>query len=261
MSIVENYTGSGSNNQLNLGSWSQAPVNSKVHLNGLEITRTSNTITDLIPGVTLNLKSTSTTTAETLNVVTDTAGTAANVKKFVDAYNSVMSTVQGQLNVSATSDRSSSLAGDSTLRSLQQTLRGLITTAVGSSTVRSLADIGVKTNRDGSLTVDNAVLEKAIGRDAAAVNALFATASTGMGDITKNAVERYTRTTDGLLVSRKTGLETNIKRLDRDIVTLETRVEKKREALVAQFTAMEKIVSSLKATGNFLSQQTAITGS
>jgi flagellar hook-associated protein 2 len=260
MSIVENYTGNVANKQLALNTWSQAPTNSKVHLNGLAITRTSNSISDLIPGVTLSLKSTS-LSAETLNVATDTGGTATNVKKFVDAYNAVMATVQGQLNVSATSDRASSLAGDSTLRSLQRTLRDLVTTTVGATTVRSLADIGVKTGRDGMLTVDNTVLEKAITRDPASVNALFATASTGMAEITKSAVDRYTRTTDGLLISRKSGLESNIKRIDTDIVTMETRVEKKRDALIAQFSAMEKIVSRLKATGNFLSQQqSAITG-
>jgi flagellar capping protein FliD len=68
-------------------------------------------------------------------------------------------------------------------------------------------------------------------------------------------VDRYTNSVDGMLISRKKGIEKSITRIDDDVVNLESRVEAKRMSLIAQFTAMEKVVSRLKSTGTFLDQQ------
>jgi flagellar hook-associated protein 2 len=231
-------------------------ANALVTVNGLDFVRQSNTLTDVIPGVTINLKAT-TTTPESLVVDNDVDGTAKNLQKFVDAYNAVLKLVQTQLAPSPETDRAKTLAGDGSIRNLQASLQRVISTVVGSTGVRALADVGVKTGRDGSLTLDTTLLGKAISRDPAAVNNLFSQPTTGLGQVVKDLVKTATNSVDGTLVQRKKGLSDNVKRMDVQADTMQARLDTYRDLLVSQFTEMEKIVSGLKATGNFLSQQTS----
>jgi flagellar hook-associated protein 2 len=227
-----------------------------LEVDGLPITRQSNSIGDVIPGVTLNLKAL-TTTDETLVINNNSTGTQTNLTKFVDAYNGVLKLVQAQLTSIPGSDRASSLAGDSSLRSLQQALHGLMTTRVNPSvtaTIRSLADIGLKTDREGALTIDSAVLSKALTRDAQAVNDLFATATTGLGAVTQRTVDLYGNFSNGLLSTRSKGLINNVKQMDDQIAAMNLRLDVRKTTLINQFTAMEKVVSGVKSTGNFLTQ-------
>jgi flagellar hook-associated protein 2 len=233
----------------------QTAANSVVTVDGLAFTRQSNTLTDVIPGVTMSLKAT-TAAPETLVVDHDAEATAKNLQKFVDAYNGVLKLVQRQLSPAPDSDRSVTLAGDASLRGLQRTLQALTSQQVGAGTVRTLADLGIKTARDGSLSLDTVALGKAISRDPAAVNDLFSHASTGLGATVKALVKNANDFSSGTLSARKKGLGDSIRHMDDQAAVMELRLEGYRKLLVDQFTAMERVVSELRATGNFLSQQT-----
>jgi flagellar hook-associated protein 2 len=256
LTITENYTGSGSNAVLGFAEV-QAAVNAEVKVDGLLIKRTSNNISDVIPGVTLSLKAV-TTANETVVIGNDVTGTSTNIQKFVDAYNESLKLIQAQLQSSATTDRSTTLAGDAALRSLQRSLQGLVTSEVtAAGSVRVLADLGVKSARDGSLSIDSTVLKAAIARDSASVNELFADATEGLGKLTTTLATNYTNAANGILVSKRKGLEVTVEKMNDAIETLEMRIETRRQGLIAQFAAMEKIVSNMRSLGNFLSQQSA----
>ena len=225
-------------------------------IDGLAFTRSSNTVADALPGTTLSLQAEG--VKETLSIANDVAGTQAQLETFVDAYNTIIKAVQGQLAVTKETSRSSTLAGDSTVRGLGQALQALGSSAAGASgTIRSLADLGVKTGRDGSLTIDSTVLAAAIARDPAAVNSVFADASTGMARLTSKLVSDYGASGTGLLSLRQSGLEDQIRSMTDQAASLQTRIDAYRDGLVRQFTAMEKVVSQLKAVGNFLTSQDA----
>jgi flagellar hook-associated protein 2 len=229
-------------------------TNATVVYNGITVTRTTNTISDVIDGVTLSLKSL-TGIAEPLVLSNDQTATVANLQKFADAYNVVMKALQSQLNVSAGTDRNTVMAGDSSLRSLQSNLQQLVYKAIGTSQdVRTLADIGLKSAQDGSLSVDSATVAKVITRDPLALNRLFADAAEGVATKLKGINTNYA-SSSGILSSRKTTIQNRIDKYDDEILTMQTRIEKKRETLIAQFTSMESIVSKLKSTGDFLSRQ------
>jgi flagellar hook-associated protein 2 len=252
--ITENSTGV---TGTALGASITAATNAKVKVDGLTIERRSNEITDAVPGTALTLKQV-TATPEDLVLATDAAGTAEKLSTFVTAYNDVISTVQKQLAVSAGTDRESTLAGDSVLRTLQASLQRLLTNeASPTGAVRTLADLGVKTGRDGSLSVDSSVLNRAVSADPSAVNNLFANAATGLGTVSATMADRFLNSTDGLLTSRTKSLNKRVDQLDDDQVKLQLRIDGFRARLVAQFTAMETVISSLKATQQFLDQQNA----
>ncbi|HUM13997.1 MAG TPA: flagellar filament capping protein FliD [Myxococcaceae bacterium] len=232
----------------------QQAANATFTIDGLSFTRTSNTVTDALPGTTLSLKSVS-TAAEDLVLVTDVAGTADRLQALITAYNNTIGLVQKQLDVSPGTDRTSTLAGDSTVRNLQASLQSLVSATVPSlGTVRSLADLGVKTERDGSLSLDKTVLEKAIARDPGAVDDLFATASTGLSAQAKTLTDQFTDPVSGAFTTRTNALNGNIKLLDNDIANVQARVDQYKQTLIAQFTAMESVVSQLKSLGTLLNQ-------
>ena len=87
------------------------------------------------------------------------------------------------------------------------------------------------------------------------MNSLFNTAATGISAVTTAMVDGYTNSTDGVLVTRTKGIQGNIARLGKDIEKETAAVDRYRELLVKQFTAMENIVSSIKSTGNYLTSQ------
>jgi flagellar hook-associated protein 2 len=245
----------------------QAAQNAAFSVDGVDFVRTGNTVTDAIPGVTLSLKKGAVPpategTAEDLVLETDVEASQARLQKLVEAYNAVMSLVQAQLNPTKDTDRSATLAGDSTVRSLQASLQRLIVTSVpGQPTVSTLADLGVKTARDGSLSIDATAFAAALARDPGALDALFSTATTGLSAVVSGFVQGQVRAGDGLLSTHKTGLDAAIRSLDDQAAALQRRVDAFREGLVRQFAAMESAVSAYKSIGTFLTNQAAQTSS
>jgi flagellar hook-associated protein 2 len=228
-------------------------LNATVLVDGLSFTRTSNAVTDVIPGVTLNLAKQAPGAPEDLLISTDPTGTQARLQTFVTAYNAVMTLVQRQLNVTKDTDRNKTLAGDGAVRDVQTKLQNLIVTKVpGLSSVRSLADLGLKTARDGSLSIDSDTLTRALATDPAAVNAMFSTQSTGLSAVIDKMVQSETAPTTGLLVADQDGLNKTSAALDDQAATIQLRVDSYRQMLVSQFTAMETTVSGLKSMGSYL---------
>jgi flagellar hook-associated protein 2 len=237
----------------------QEARNATFTVDGLAFTRSSNTVTDAVPGTTLTLKQQG-GPAEDLVVETDAAGTKDKLQTFVDAYNAVMKLVQSETRPTSVTDRSKTLAGDSGIRLLAARLQELVTSRFRETgSVRALADLGLATNTTtGLLSLDSAKLTAAIGRDPAAVNELFSAATTGVAAVTTSTVQAFTRSGDGFLTSRTTSLQNLSKKMDDDIARMQARLESYRQTLVKQFTAMEEAVSKLKASGSFLTARDSL---
>ena len=238
----------------------QAARNAAFNVDGVDFLRQSNTVTDALAGVTLNLKQGAVSpatvgTTEDLVLSTNPAATQARLQKFVDAYNGAMTLVQQQLAVTKDTDRQSTLAGDPAMRGLQSALQSILTNTVsGLPGVRTLADVGVKTNRDGSLSIDATTFADAIGRDPTAFDALFSTAGTGLSDFVTGLVKGQTDPLSGALVVDQNGLTARSKAIDDQVAAMQRRVDAYKANLQAQFTAMESTLSSLKSTSSYLTQ-------
>ncbi|MBS2022170.1 MAG: flagellar filament capping protein FliD [Deltaproteobacteria bacterium] len=232
-----------------------AAQNAALTVDNLPVSSASNTVAGIIPGVTLNLKSKS-TSAEQLTIGTDADATTSKLQAFVDAYNGVASLLQQQLDVSATSDRTGTLAGDPTVRSLQQQLQSLVASAVGASgsSVRSLPDLGITTAQDGTLSLDSSKLQAALAQDPGAVNAIFTQPTTGLVAATKTLSDLYTDPVSGAPVIRQQGPNNQVTQMDDQASQMQARIDSFRATLLQQFTAMETIVSALKSSSNYLTQ-------
>ncbi|BBI98786.1 hypothetical protein FGKAn22_04790 [Ferrigenium kumadai] len=148
--------------------------NANFKVNGVTVTKTSNTVSDVIPGVTLNLNKV-TTSAATLTVARDSAAVSGSISSFVKAYNDLNTMLKAVSSYDAANKRGAILQGDSTVRALQSQLRSMLSTPVTGTTgaVTSLSNIGVSFQKDGTLALDQAKLDKVIASNFSDIAGLF----------------------------------------------------------------------------------------
>lgn len=152
-------------------------LDARAVIDGLTITSASNTLKEAIPGVTLDLKGTD-SAATTLTVAPDNGAISNGVQSFVKAFNELASTVKSLTSYNAETKQAGALQGDFSVRSIFGQLRGELNKMVSGASDRldSLADLGITTERDGTLKLDTSKLQKAIAADPQGVAGLFARA-------------------------------------------------------------------------------------
>ena len=211
------------------------------------ITRSSNTITDAIDGLTINLLAETTTPAE-LTVVRDLEKVTASVQSFVDAYNGFNTALDELSN--------GDLGNDGSLRSIERRLRTVLNTdPVGlTGSFTHLSDIGLSILRDGTMTLNAGDLETAVNSEFDSVSELFAHDDQGYLFRLDAAVTNLLDI-DGLIDSREDGINSRIDNADRRIEGLEFRLTLTERRLRAQFTALDTLMGQLNGTSAFLTSQ------
>jgi flagellar hook-associated protein 2 len=231
-------------------------------LNGLAVTSSGNQIDNAINGVSLNLSKVGSTT---ITVGADNAGTLKTAQAFVDAYNAVMKNVKLATAYDAATQTAGTLQGDQTMSSLAGQLRNIAGSAVTSLSGKpydSLAQIGITSSRDGTLTLDQAAFTKALTADPDAVRNVFGkddgVTGTGPADGIARQLQGFTNSfSSDILSARLTGFTTQLGRMNDKIASLEVIMDMKEQTLKAQFQAMDTAVAKFKAQGNDLASQLA----
>lgn len=258
VSFTVDSTGlSGGSESLGDFSVSQTHQQAIVEVDGVPIYSNSNTIEDAIPGVTLNLKHDEAGNSTTLNISSNTNVITENIKTFISEYNEVISFVTGQSTMGDTSG--GVLGGDSGLNSIKRHLQDLLTTTTNSdSTIKALSQLGLETQKNGTISLNSSDLSDAIEEDLDGVVSLLVGEEDGDGGLMtvfQEYLEGLTNSTDGVLAGRSESINRNISRIDDKIDQAEARLEKREETLSAQFMAMEQMVSLLNAQSSFLTTQ------
>jgi flagellar hook-associated protein 2 len=237
---------------------SRAAQQAIVQVDGVTIRSDSNTLSESIPGLTINLKQAANAfdpenpdwngiATTTVTVATDNAGIQKKIEEFVSAFNDL---------VKASKDEA--LAGDSGAQTVIRNLRAKFFSSEDGS---GLHQLGIKTEKDGSLAVDAAKLSAAVIDNLDGVQKLLAgddQSSQGIADQLKEALTSFTSPATGVLIGRQRSIETTLRRIDKEIVRGEDRLALYEEQLYAKFSAMEKLVNSMNAQGNYFSQQSAV---
>jgi len=156
-----------------------AAKNALLNVDGMSISKASNTVSDVIQGVTLTLKSV-TSASNTLSVGTDTDTIQSSVQSFVDAYNALNTSMRNLTKfVSAGSSANGALLGDSTARNIMVKLKSMLSASSPTATTyKTLSDVGVSMGSDGSLSLDSTKLQKAITNNVSDVAKLFSPSAT-----------------------------------------------------------------------------------
>jgi flagellar hook-associated protein 2 len=225
--------------------------NALVTLDGLDMEFTENSLGDVLDGVTLELLEVGTTTFE---VAKDKEGTKENVQAFVDSYNEVISLINRSVSVTENSDRTRTLAGDTTIQHLKNALRDLISGELDNMTgnFSALSHIGITSSGSGTLKLDADDLADALDADMDSVGRLFSQDTDGLADLLIEKVESYTDSLDGILIEKKDSLNDVIRNIDKRIFRLEDRIDRIEQQMVKKFSRMEVTISMLQAQGQSL---------
>jgi flagellar hook-associated protein 2 len=153
-----------------------AAQNAALKVDGLAISKASNSFSDVVPGVTLTLKKTNAGSPTNLSVTRDTNAVKANVQEFVDGYNKLTGSLKSLTSYDMTSKKGAALFGDSSVRNMLTQLRGVVTGTVagGASSLTRLSDAGVSYQTDGTLKLDATQLQKVIDTQFDQLPGLFA---------------------------------------------------------------------------------------
>jgi len=222
-------------------------------LNGVTgITSSSNTVTTAVTGVTLNLLAAGTTN---ITVGADSAAVKASITSFVDAYNSVIKTINDQSKYKEGASTQGPLLSDSMVRNLKtrlQTIVGDLSTNGG--VYSTLTELGYATNStDGTLTLkDSTKLDSALSSNFNDVGTLVADITTKLD----TAISPYLGTT-GMIHSRTDGLNTQLSDIGTERDRLDYRISMIKERYTKQFSALDSLISSMNGTMSYLQQQLA----
>lgn len=219
----------------------QAAQDAQLEISGIAITRSSNNVADAIPGVTLRLSAVASNV--TVTVARDDAAITNALKGLVDAYNDVNKTIK-----TATA-KDALMQGDTATTSLLTRLRAAVGSAIGG---RTLSELGVSFQRDGSLKYDAAKAQAALEAGREGVMA----AAQAFGDTFATMTEALTGT-GGALDARTSGLNKALEGISRQGDVIERRLEQIEKRYRAQFSALDAMMASMQQTSNFLAQQLA----
>jgi flagellar hook-associated protein 2 len=227
---------------------------------GYDVTSPTNTVTDLLPGLTMRLQKPA--DGVTVDLRTDPASTADAVQAMVDAANAVLSEIGGQsstgvTNADGTRSGAGPLAGDSLLRRLAGDLIDTVATGVGGA---SAATFGLATTRDGRLTLDRSVLLDQLAKDPSAVQAMLsptAAGADGVGVRLAAVAKNATDIVSGSLTSAVNARTGTISDLNDRISDWDVRLADRRATLQKTYSALEVTLSGLKNQSSWLSGQIA----
>ncbi len=315
----------------------QAAKDALLEIDGIAVVKASNSITDAIEGVTLNLLATSAGNSVNLGVTSNQESVKASVTGFVDAFNKLDSTLRGLTKYDETGKASGVLLGDATARTVINQIRSVMTSTIANgNTLNSLNQIGVSFQRSGQLALDATKLTTAINTNFSDIASLFAATAkatdpqiTYAGSTSKTQAGTYAITVsqlgtslvnaqgtingvtatgngtsligapgdaseglnikvsggalgargtvsfsigyaaqldnviknllsdEGILASRTDGINSSIKRLDKQTEALNVRLASIEARYRAQFTKLDTLLSSMSTTSSFLTQQIA----
>jgi flagellar hook-associated protein 2 len=239
----------------------QPAANAQATVNGIALESDSNDISGAITGLTLNLRKVSSTPVN-ITATRDRESVLGTIKSFAEAYNALASYLNQQTKYDVSAKTGGPLQGDSAATGLQAQLRSVLNTASGASPLFArLSNLGLESQRDGTLTINQTKLDAA-GNDLDELKKAFATTDSAVP--ANNGFARRFSTLagqvldiNGTLTTRTQGLQKQVSRNDQDQANLNDRVDQFQKRLVAQYTALDSNIAKLNSLSSYVTQQLA----
>jgi flagellar hook-associated protein 2 len=225
-------------------------VDALLTVNNVDVTSASNTLSGVVPGVTLTLGKADPATTVHLVVSADSSALEGKLQTFVTTYNNLVKFLDDQRNA-AVRGETGNIGRDPVLRQLKSSLRTALLGTYGTGVVSHLAEVGVEFTQQGTLELNERVFSAAVAADPDAVRQLLGGES-GAFSAVGTAIEEYASST-GFIDSVKDRLNQQITSMDGQISNMQDRLAIQRSALQQQFIAADQAMSRLKEQMNSLS--------
>lgn len=239
----------------------QVAANAAATINGLAVTSASNTLSNVVDGLTLTLTA-QTTGPVNINVVTDTDSLKKTITDFAAAYSAVVKLIATDTKYDPVAKAGGILQGDSAAVGLQRQLRSLASATSGASSMFShLSDVGLQLQADGSMTVNATTLGNALS-NTVELKKVFSNSS--LVDPTLDGFGKRFRVVtdsllgvDGALTTRTDGLGQQLQRNQKDQDALNIRLGAIEKRMRAQYTALDATMATLNSQSSYITQQIA----
>jgi flagellar hook-associated protein 2 len=228
-------------------------------IDDVPMTAATNTVTSAVPGVSFNLKAEAEGIA--IEVTRDDTAIKAKLQGFVDAYNAAIKQVNSEFRYNGTAQLGgASLSGDATLRAIQTKLRGMVSApAVGiTGNYTTLGSIGIGTQSDGTLKIDDKIMSKVLADDPEAVSRLLVeepgnSTINGVFSQFDDSLKEMLTGTNAPIGLRISSIAARVKQMTTQMDRMELQMDTYELNLSKQFTAMESVMARLQAQGNQMS--------
>jgi flagellar hook-associated protein 2 len=216
--------------------------NANLKVNGVAITKSSNTVTDAIQGVTLNLnKLTATNTPVNLTIAKDTTSITAAANSFVSAYNSLNNTLKSVSAYKTATSSGGSLPGDPAIRQMMSELRDILSSTVSGGSYSSLNDVGISSSPGVGLVLDSTKFNAAMNSNLTDLSNLFTSSG---GYATK--LDAWAKSSLNVTVNTRTSnISKNITDIANQVAIQETRMTSLQKRYTAQFTNLNTVLAQL----------------
>ena len=237
---------------------STSAANAELTINGIGVSSASNTLSNLVDGLTLTLHK---TTSSEINVTVrpDTASIKTAVTDFAAAFNTLASFIASQTAYNADTKSGGSMQGDQATLALQSQLRAVINqSSSASSSWSRLSEIGLSLKTDGTFGTDNTKLDNALGNLGEMKKLL---ASDGASAAESGFVRRFKNLADaalgsqGMFASRTSSLQATVSRNGKSQEAMQKRLDQTQARLQAQYSALDTRMASLNAMSTYMTQQ------
>ncbi len=237
---------------------SGAGQNAQLTVDGVPIESSTNTVSGVIPNVTLTLSKQTGGAAVTLNVGPDTTNAKQAISAFVSSYNAVISALNSQFSFDASTKQTGVLAGDNTLIDLQGNLLAEISHKVsGEDGAQTLRSLGITMGNDGLLTLDGSALDNAMTKDFAAVRNFFQSSTTGDEGFAVHLGQLLSQvnSVSGSVSADLNGIRNSSKSIQDQIDDFETRIAAREQQLLDEYTRIDVMLRKFAASQTQISAQ------
>ena len=238
----------------------QAAGNAQLNVNGIDVERSGNVITDLLEGVNLTLKAADVGKPFEVKVSRDTESVSSKIAAFVEKYNSTLSGLKTLQISDPEAGTVGPLQGDSTTRMLQMRLQDLLSTRVDgvADSANGLSFLGVTADKNGKLSFDSTIFAATFETNPEDVVNFFTQTTEGSEGVAlkfDTLLENYLDSSTGLLPAKEAGLNRSIEHIGDQVERIEMRIAKREENLRHQFESLELLLAQFQNTSGVLSQQ------
>jgi len=227
-------------------------VNASLTVDGVPVSSASNSVSGVIPGVTLNLTGADSGTTVSLGITSNTDSAAQAINNFVNAYNSLIADLNSQFTYNAATQSSGPLSGDGTARMVEEQILGFAGYSVsGAGNIQTLRSLGINMNDDGTLTVDSAALNNALSSDYQDVQNFFQS-GTGFATYLDGQLSQLTDPTEGAFYLDLKGAQSTVQSLQDQIDGFETYIATQQQQWTDQYNQINVLLQEFP----LLQQQT-----
>ena len=244
----------------------QVAQDALIELDGLTLTRGSNTLSDVVEGATLNLLAT-TSSNVTLNITNDKSTLKTNIQDMVTQYNSLLALLDNFTAIDSDAEMAGALSDDTSMvrflkTKVQDTVFGVSSTASGS--ISALRDIGISRDQYGNMTFTEANYDTALSESYSDIvkmltadtsgQSLFDDANKGLAQDIATTLGELTDVT-GTVTLREATAKTDLTEHQDELAKLEARMEQVYNRYLMQFGVMESLMAQLDNTKDYLTSQ------